>query len=101
MYYHKDMTLEFFLKSLNNPTSTNERILAIAYYITHICNEESCSDGNIDYAYKILRLDNRPSLLRQTIANVKNRDFWLEKASMNWKVSREGEIFLENKISNK
>lgn len=95
--YHKDITLEKFLENLDNPTSTNERILIIGYYITHICKEETFSDGNIDYAYKILKLDNRPSLLRQTIANVKNRDFWLEKEGKNWKVSREGEIFVENK----
>ncbi|AWH75230.1 hypothetical protein DCS32_13975 [Dokdonia sp. Dokd-P16] len=95
--YHKDITLEKFLENLDNPTSTNERILIIGYYITHICKEESFSDGNIDYAYKILKLDNRPSLLRQTIANVKNRDFWLDKDGKKWKVSREGEIFVEMK----
>ncbi|MEP3836930.1 MAG: zinc ribbon domain-containing protein [Algibacter sp.] len=92
----KKISLEKFLESIGNPKSTNERILAIGYYISEICGTNSFSDGNVDFAYKVLKLDNRPTLLRQTIANVKNRDFWIEKAEgKSWKLSRIGELHIE------
>lgn len=92
----KKISLEKFLESIGSPKSTNEIVLAIGYYIIEICGSSSFSDGNVDFAYKVLKLDNRPTLLRQTISNVKNRDFWIEKAEgKSWKLSRIGELHIE------
>ena len=84
-----------------NPTSTNEKILTIAYYINKILNHEFFTDGNIDYAYKVLKLDNRPGSLRQTIINIKTRELWFDKSGKNWILNRNGEIFFEEKLSKK
>jgi hypothetical protein len=56
--------------------------------------------GNIDYAYRVLRLNKRPAHLRQTIVNMKNRQVWISDSTPNgnWTLSRNGEIYIEDKL---
>ncbi len=98
--YSESKTLKDFFEDLGSPKRSNERILAIGYYINNILGVETFTDGNIDYAYKALKLDKRPTYLRQIITNIKNRHFWFEAGNNNsWIVSRDGEIYIENKLN--
>jgi RNA polymerase subunit RPABC4/transcription elongation factor Spt4 len=84
-----------------NTKSTKGYILCIGYYITHILEKEYFSDGNIDFAFKNLKLPKRPNGLRQVITNIKVRDFWFEIVdSKYWKVSRKGELEIEKMLNN-
>lgn len=92
----KPSLTEFFKqRQINDNTAT--RILAIAYYVSNICKLNCFSEGNIEYAYKVLNLNKRPLHLRQTLLNVKNRKLWIDQddASGKWKLSRVGEVYFE------
>ncbi|WP_345200253.1 zinc ribbon domain-containing protein [Chryseobacterium ginsengisoli] len=99
-----DMYVKDGLESLINkvnPNSTKEYILCIGYYINHILKKEYFSDGNIDFAFKSLKLPKRPTGLRQVIKNIKYRDFWVEIVeSQYWKLSRKGELEFEKMLGN-
>lgn len=82
-------------------TSSRNRITLIAYYIINVLKMNSFSDGHIEYGYKVLKLDKRPKHLRQTIINIKNDNLYFEDAEPKgtWKLSRNGEIFIEEELS--
>lgn len=91
--------LQSFIEKFN-ATSTKEYILCIGYFITKILEKESFSDGNVDYAFKVLKLPNRPNSLRQIIINIKNNEVWIENAEeKNWKITRTGEIEYEKRVN--
>ncbi|WP_241287584.1 zinc ribbon domain-containing protein [Chryseobacterium indologenes] len=91
--------LQSFIEKFN-ATSTKEYILCIGYFITKILEKESFSDGNVDYAFKVLKLPNRPNALRQIIINIKNNEMWIENAEeKNWKINRTGEIEYERRVN--
>ncbi|MES2566223.1 MAG: zinc ribbon domain-containing protein [Bacteroidota bacterium] len=100
---HKSSTkpsLEDFLRTKKVGDDTSLRILAIAYYTNKFCKLSSFSDGNIEYAYKVLGLNKRPKHLHQTILNAKIRHLWFEIGSEtgNWKLTRDGEIYVDEKL---
>ena len=101
---HKSTTtiaLEDFLLE-KKPKNTAQTILVIGYYITTIKNINSFSDGNIDYAYRVLNIKGRPAHLRQIIINAKNsNDFFDSMEDGKWLVTRTGEIFVEEKMLDK
>ncbi len=91
--------LQSFIEKFN-ATSTKEYILCIGYFITKILEKESFSDGNVDYAFKVLKLPNKPNALRQIIINIKNNEMWIENAEeKNWKINRTGEIEYERRVN--
>lgn len=96
---HKSKTLEAFLSEKTSNGTTN-KILLIGYYINKILKKPTFTDGNIEYAYKALKLDRRPKHLRQMIINAKNDHLYFEDAEPKgaWKVSRDGEIYVEEKL---
>lgn len=99
----KKPALSDFLKEGKSGENTNHRILAIAYYIIQYCKAESFSEGNIEYAYKVLGLNKRPVHLYQIIVNAKNKNLWFDKhqPSGKWKLTRAGEVFFEENLSKK
>lgn len=86
------------------PKNTGEKILVIAYYICNVLKANVFTDGNIDFAYRAVGLTNRPNHLHQMIQNQKTNHEWFEHAGGSgdrWKLSRIGEIHVEEKMPKK
>lgn len=67
----------------------------IAYYVCSINGSEQFSAGNIDYAYRILKLPRKNHLI-QLVNNVKNETQWFEGVESGiWKLNRLGNVQLE------
>lgn len=95
-------SLESFLQKKEPGNASAINILVIGYYITCLRGATSFTEGNIDYAYKTLSLPNRPNHIRQIITNAKNDKVWFEQTEDGkWKLSRAGEIFVEQKLPKK
>jgi hypothetical protein len=78
------------------PSNNAENILLIAYFIQKNLKQSHFTDGNIDYGFKYLKLE-RQNNLRQLILNAKSREMWFEPAiEKSWKITRKGEIYIEN-----
>lgn len=94
---------EFFAEK--KPGSTTGNIIAvIGYYIQIRKQKGEFTEGNIDFAYKILNLKGRPKHLRQIIINNKNqRDLFeeVEGKESSWKLTRAGEIFVDEQLPSK
>ncbi|HAY34162.1 MAG TPA: hypothetical protein DCY06_08490 [Bacteroidetes bacterium] len=88
---------EFLSDKKITDKSSSKFILAVGYYITKIRGEQEFSEGNIEFAYKILDSTKRPTHLHQTIINQKNSKSWFEDGSVSdkWELSRVGEIYIE------
>ena len=93
-------SLEDFFKEKNPGESAGDRIAVIGYYITVHKKQPCFSEGNVEYAYRMLQLKGRPTHLRQVIINNKNqRDlFEQHEDGVNWKLARSGEIFVDEKL---
>lgn len=91
------LSLADFLKERKIDDNTANRILAIAYYITSFCKLSTFSEGNIEYAYKVLGLNKRPLHLHQTILNAKINKLWFNQDDSTgiWKLARPGEVYFE------
>ena len=96
-------SLENFMKE-KNPGKKNGNIIAvIGYYITHLLGNEKFSEGQIEYAYKMLALP-RPNHLHQIMINEKNQTDNIESykdQSDEWKLTRAGDIFVSEKLPEK
>tara|TARA_Y100001980_G_C14556408_1_gene347789 strand:- start:137 stop:1270 length:1134 start_codon:yes stop_codon:yes gene_type:complete len=98
--HSKKKTLKQLFDEKQPGSNTGKRILTIAYYLSNFLGFESFSDGNIDYAYRALKLDKRPKHLRQQITNFKNNNAWFEEAEDGkWRLSRNGEIYVEDNFA--
>lgn len=93
-------SLEDFFKEKNPGESAGDRIAVMAYYITIHKKQPSFSEGNVEHAYRMLNLKGRPTHLRQVIINNKNqRDlFEQHEDGVTWKLTRSGEIFVDEKL---
>jgi len=77
------------------PSSNKDVFGLIAYYICSFNKAENFTAGNIDYAYRILKLTRKNHLV-QLINNVKNETQWFEGTNSGvWKLTRLGEVELE------
>lgn len=92
-------SLEDFLEE-KKPKSAGDVIAAIGYYITQMKGIPSFSEGNIDYAYRTLKLKGRPNHLRQIIINNKNQKDLFEQVGEDgtWTLTRAGEIYVDEKL---
>lgn len=100
--HNKKKSLKALFDEKNPGSSSVERVITIGYYINFILKEDNFSDGNIDYAYRVLKLDKRPKHLRQVITNIKNDYAYIENGEgKNWKLSRNGEIYVEEELPSK
>lgn len=86
-------SLENFYNAKNVQT-TPERILVISYYVVKCNKQEYFTDGNIEFAYKVLGLE-RIAHLRQTITNAKNKHSWFKMTDEGWSLERLGEIYVD------
>jgi len=93
-------SLEDFFKEKSLGASSGEKLAIIAYYITKHNGAESFSEGNIDYAYRLLKLKNRPKHLRQILINNKNNNdlFDFNSSGDRWVLTRTGLITVEDRL---
>ncbi|WP_129020485.1 zinc ribbon domain-containing protein [Edaphocola flava] len=71
----------------------------IAYYMHHFCNKENFNAGNIDYAFRTLKLQRKNNLV-QAITNAKNDSLWFDRTSQGvWCLNRKGIVELETKFN--
>lgn len=99
----KKEALESFFARKRPGNGNPNRIVTIAYYITRINHQEYFTEGNIDFAYRILQLTGKPVHLKQVITNLKNDRVWFQKIHdrglTGWKLTRQAEIYVEEKLS--
>ncbi len=84
-------------------SATGDRIAVIGYYIQHIKKQNHFTEGNVDYAYRMLKLTGRPKHLHQIMINNKNqRDLFEQlEGDGQWRMTRTGEIFVEEELPEK
>jgi hypothetical protein len=93
-------SLKDFFESKKPGAANGVRIAVIAYYITELLGNPSFSEGQIDYAYKMLKLG-RPGHLHQVMINNKNeKDLYEQSADdpASWLLTRTGEIFVDDQL---
>jgi len=81
-------------------TANGIRIAVIGYYITEVLGQENFTEGQIEYAYKMLDLK-RPNHLHQIMINNKNeKDYYepVEETDSTWRLTRTGEIFVADEL---
>ena len=91
-------SLTGFLDEKKPGTGNGNIISVVGYYITETLDNETFSEGQIEYAYKMLKLK-RPKHLHQIMINEKNkRDLFEPDADNNtlWSLTRSGEIFVSD-----
>ncbi len=96
-------SLKQFMEQKKPSKKNGDIILVIGYYITHILGNEKFSEGQVEYAYKMLELS-RPNHLHQIMINEKNKTDNIEldpDQSDCWKLTRSGDIFVSEKLPQK
>lgn len=91
----------FQSKSPGANANTGNIIATIGYYIQFVRKLPHFTEGNIDFAYRILELKGRPKFMRQIIINNKNtRDLFEPVDNINgaWKLTRAAEIFVDEQL---
>ena len=91
-------SLSKFMEEKKPGTGNGNIIAVIGFYITDILDLANFSEGQIEYAYKMLKLK-RPAHLHQIMINEKNkRDLFEPDAEDNslWSLTRTGEIFVSD-----
>lgn len=104
--YHKDGSTpglkEFFQsKSPGADANTGNKIATIGYYIQFVRDQPYFTEGNVEFAYRILELKGRPKYMRQIIINNKNsRDLFetVDDVAGAWKLTRAAEIFVDEEL---
>lgn len=93
-------SLEDFLEEKKPGTANGPRIAVIGYYITEILGQDTFSEGQVEYAYKMLGVK-RPNHLHQIMINNKNeKDYYesIEGNESSWQLTRSGEIFVADNL---
>lgn len=92
-------SLEAFMATKNPGRSNAEKIAVIGYYIGELLGGDKFTEGQIEYAYKMLKLK-RPTHLHQIMINAKNENDWFEQTEDAgvWKLTRSGEIFVSDEL---
>lgn len=99
IYGNNDIpSLSKFMEEKNPGTANGNIIAVIGYYITDILGNGRFTEGQIEYAYKMLKLK-RPAHLRQIMINEKNKRDLFEvdgEDSTQWGLTRTGEIYVSD-----
>ncbi|MDZ8120142.1 hypothetical protein [Pontiella agarivorans] len=94
-------SLKEFFDDKNPGRANGDRIAVIGYYITEILEKACFTEGQIEYSYKMLKLD-RPGHLHQIMINNKNeKDYYEETESEEageWVMTRGGDIFVSDQL---
>jgi len=91
-------SLESFFKQKGLSGSAQEIIAGVGYYTNHYLSQPEFSEGNVEFACKVLGLS-RPIHLHQAFVDTKNKKSWIEQGTTNdkWKIGRVGEIDMEKR----
>lgn len=92
-------SLDDFLAEKSPGRSNSEKIVTIGYYISELLGEGQFAEGQIEYAYKMLKYK-RPTHLHQIMINAKNDKDWFEQTDEagTWKLTRSGDIFVSDEL---
>lgn len=93
-------SLKAFFEEKKPGRANGDQIAVIGYYITELLANETFSEGQIEYAYKMLKL-NRPGHLHQVMINNKNEKDYYEQTDengANWSLTRTGEIYVSDQL---
>ena len=92
-------SLKSFFDEKKPGKANGDRIAAIGYYITELLGNKTFSEGQIEYAYKMLKLD-RPGHLHQIMLNNKSEKDYYEQTDENgnWSLTRTGEIYVSDQL---
>ena len=85
------------------PRSHQERITVVGYYFTNILKKgEEFSEGNTEFVYNALKFPKSRNP-HQSHTDTKNHKRWIDKGSdlQHWKVTRLGEIHVEEEMPSK
>ena len=95
----KIKSLEDFLEEKKPNAANGEKIVALGYYITELMGQPFFTEGQIEYAYKMLEFK-RPGHLHQIMINNKNQNDWFEQNEddTGWVLTRSGDIFVSDKM---
>jgi hypothetical protein len=102
--YTKDgsiISLQEFWEQKKPGKGTGNIIAVVGYYIQKIRKKAEFTEGNVDFAYRVLNLKRRPKHLHQIFINNKNqKDLFeeIEGKEGTWKLTRGGEIFVEEQL---
>lgn len=91
-------SLSVFIEDKNPGTGNGNIIAVIGYYLTDILGNDNFTEGQIEYAYKMLKLK-RPAHLHQIMINEKNKRDLFEpdpEDSSIWTLTRTGEIYVSD-----
>jgi len=91
-------SLTKFMEEKHPGTGNGNIIAVMGFYITDLLGNDNFNEGQIEYAYKMLKLK-RPGHLRQIMINEKNkRDLFEADAedSTRWSLTRTGEIYVSD-----
>jgi len=93
-------SLKDFIEEKKPGRANGDRIAVIGFYITELLGNKYFSEGQIEYAYKMLKLD-RPGHLHQIMINNKSEKDYYEQTDgdgANWSLTRTGEIYVSDNL---
>lgn len=96
-------SLEAFLAEKNPGKANGEKIVCIGYYIIEHLKLQVFTEGQIEYAYKMMKFT-RPAHLHQIMLNTKSESDWFEQdseSSTSWNLTRSGEIYVSESLPKK
>jgi len=91
-------SLEKFMEEKKPGTGNGNIIAVMGFYITDFLGNDNFTEGQVEYAYKMLKLK-RPAHLRQIMINEKNKRDLFEadtEGSALWSLTRTGEIYVSD-----
>jgi hypothetical protein len=95
-------SLQTFFDEKKPGKANGDIIAVIGCYITEKLGNETFTEGQVEYAYKMLNIS-RPNHLRQIMVNTKNSKDYFEQNEEGggWKLTRTGEIFVSEQLPGK
>ena len=94
-------SLQAFFDEKKPGRANGDRIAVIGYYITEVLGNKCFTEGQVEYSYKMLKLD-RPGHLHQIMINNKNEKDYYEEApdgeAGHWAMTRGGDIFVTDQL---
>lgn len=92
-------SLSDFMNAKKPGQANGEKIVVIGYYITEILGNKTFTEGQIEYAYRMLKYK-RPEHLHQIILNTKSQKDWFDaqEDGSAWQLTRGAEIYVADEL---
>jgi hypothetical protein len=93
-------SLKDFFEEKKPGRANGDQIAVIGYYITELLGNKTFSEGQVEYAYKMLKLK-RPGHLHQIMINNKiEKDYYEQddETTASWSLTRTGEIYVNDQL---